>query len=143
MGSMKENLTRRQFVGVGALAAGLGLAGCSSSSSDASSSSSSSSSSSGALRGSTTDDYDADLVKSAQGEGSLVVYGCCEEPYISAACGRARVARGVRPAPSGLVRACGQGVRRAAHRAGLPIGARCKGLGAIHFCRTSPRTAKR
>jgi len=86
MGSMKENLTRRQFVGVGALAAGLGLAGCSSSSSDASSSSSSSSSSSGALRGSTTDDYDADLVKSAQGEGSLVVYGCCEEPYISAAC---------------------------------------------------------
>jgi len=87
MGSMNENLTRRQFVGAGALAAGLGLAGCSSSSSsDTSSSSSSSSSSSGALRGSTADDYDADLVKSAQSEGSLVVYGCCEEPYISAAC---------------------------------------------------------
>jgi len=78
--------TRREFLGVAALtAAGLGLAGCGGSSS-ASDSSSNTSTDSSARRGSTVDDYDADLVKAAQDEGELVVYGCCEEPYISAAC---------------------------------------------------------
>ena len=32
------------------------------------------------------DEYMAELIKAAQAEGELVVYGSCEEPYISAAC---------------------------------------------------------
>ena len=31
-------------------------------------------------------DFDPELVKAAQGDGELIVYGSCEEPYLAAAC---------------------------------------------------------
>ena len=78
-----SNLTRRNFLEVaGVTAAGLGLAGCSGSGdSDTKTDSNSASDAS-------TDKVEAseDLVKAAQEEGSLVVYGSCEEDYLAAVC---------------------------------------------------------
>ena len=73
-----SNLTRRNFLEMaGVAAAGLGLAGCGSGSSSSSSSSSSDSDKVGASE---------DLVKAAKEDGTLVVYGSCEEDYLAAAC---------------------------------------------------------
>ena len=75
------NLTRRNFLGVaGITAAGLGLVGCGGSGdSDAKTDDKSDAS---------TDKVGAseDLVKAAKDEGSLIVYGSCEEDYLAAAC---------------------------------------------------------
>ena len=73
-----SNLTRRNFLEMaGVAAAGLGLAGCGSGSSSSSSGSSSDSDKVGASE---------DLVKAAKEDGTLVVYGSCEEDYLAAAC---------------------------------------------------------
>ena len=76
-----SNVTRRDFLSIsGIAAAGLGLAGCSgggdTKSPDATSDSA------------TEDKVGApeDLVKAAKEEGTLVVYGSCEEDYLVAAC---------------------------------------------------------
>ena len=73
-----QNLTRRNFLGV-AGAASLALTAC-----GGGSSSGGDSGTSGDAAG--VEGYDAELVKAAQAEGELVVYGTCEEPYIIAAC---------------------------------------------------------
>ena len=74
-----KDLTRRDFIGVSAgTIAALGLAGCGSSSTSSSSSSSSTTSSSDSVGA------DASLVEAAKKEGTLVVYGSCEEEYLSA-----------------------------------------------------------
>ena len=76
-----SNVTRRDFLSIsGIAAAGLGLAGCSgggdTKSPDA------------APDAATEDKVGApeDLVKAAKEEGTLVVYGSCEEDYLVAAC---------------------------------------------------------
>ena len=75
------NLTRRNFIGVaGIAAAGLGLVGCGGSGSGDTKTDDKSDA--------TTDKVGAseDLVKAAKDEGSLIVYGSCEEDYLAAAC---------------------------------------------------------
>lgn len=76
-----SNVTRRDFLSISSIAAaGLGLAGCSgggdTKSPDA------------ATDAATEDKVGApeDLVKAAKEEGTLVVYGSCEEDYLAAAC---------------------------------------------------------
>ena len=76
-----SNVTRRDFLSIsGIAAAGLGLAGCSGGG-DAKSPDAASDSA-------TEDKVGApeDLVKAAKEEGTLVVYGSCEEDYLVAAC---------------------------------------------------------
>ena len=76
------NLTRRNFIGVaGIAAAGLGLVGCGGSGSGDTKTDDGKSDA-------TTDKVGAseDLVKAAKDEGSLIVYGSCEEDYLAAAC---------------------------------------------------------
>ena len=76
------NLTRRNFIGVaGIAAAGLGLVGCGGSGSSDTKTDDKSDAT-------TTDKVGAseDLVKAAKDEGSLIVYGSCEEDYLAAAC---------------------------------------------------------
>ncbi len=75
-----SNLTRRNFFGVSAVVAGLGIAACKKSDSDA-----------GEKKESDTNSTDAvgapeELVKAAKEEGKLIVYGSCEEEYINAVC---------------------------------------------------------
>ena len=75
-----SNLTRRNFFGVSAVVAGLGIAACKKSDSDA-----------GEKKESDTNPTDAvgapeELVKAAKEEGKLIVYGSCEEEYINAVC---------------------------------------------------------
>ena len=75
------NLTRRNFIGVaGIAAAGLGLVGCGGSGSSDTKTDDKSDA--------TTDKVGAseDLIKAAKDEGSLIVYGSCEEDYLAAAC---------------------------------------------------------
>ena len=81
-GKAMTNLTRRNFLGVaGITAAGLGLVGCGGSGDSGSKTDDSKSDA-------TTDKVGAseDLVKAAKDEGSLIVYGSCEEDYLAAAC---------------------------------------------------------
>ena len=75
-----SNLTRRNFFGVSAVVAGLGITACKKSDSDA-----------GEKKESDTNPTDAvgapeELVKAAKEEGKLIVYGSCEEEYINAVC---------------------------------------------------------
>lgn len=75
-----SNLTRRNFFGVSAVVAGLGITACKKSDSDA-----------GEKKESDTNSTDAvgapeDLVKAAKEEGKLIVYGSCEEEYLNAVC---------------------------------------------------------
>ena len=75
-----SNISRRNFLEIaGVCAAGLGLAGCGGS--GASDSKSDASSASGDKVGASEE-----LVAAAKEEGSLVVYGSCEEEYLTAAC---------------------------------------------------------
>lgn len=75
-----SNLTRRNFFGVTAVVAGLGITACKKSDSDA-----------GEKKESDTNSTDAvgapeELVKAAKEEGKLIVYGSCEEEYLNAVC---------------------------------------------------------
>jgi len=75
-----SNLTRRNFFGVSAVVAGLGITACKKSDSDT-----------GEKKESDTNSTDAvgapeELVKAAKEEGKLIVYGSCEEEYINAVC---------------------------------------------------------
>ena len=75
-----SNLTRRNFFGVSAVVAGLGITACKKSDSDA-----------GEKKVSDTNSTDAvgapeELVKAAKEEGKLIVYGSCEEEYLNAVC---------------------------------------------------------
>ena len=75
-----SNLTRRNFFGVSAVVAGLGITACKKSDSDA-----------GDKKDSDTNSTDAvgapeELVKAAKEEGKLIVYGSCEEEYLNAVC---------------------------------------------------------
>ncbi|MDU5217317.1 MAG: ABC transporter substrate-binding protein [Atopobium sp.] len=75
-----SNLTRRNFFGVSAVVAGLGITACKKSDSDA-----------GEKKESDTNSTDAvgapeELVKAAKEEGKLIVYGSCEEEYLNAVC---------------------------------------------------------
>ena len=75
-----SNLTRRNFFGVSAVVAGLGITACKKSDSDA-----------GEIKESDTNSTDAvgapeELVKAAKEEGKLIVYGSCEEEYLNAVC---------------------------------------------------------
>ena len=75
-----SNLTRRNFFGVSAVVAGLGITACKKSDSDA-----------GEKKESDTNSTDAvgapeELVKAAIEEGKLIVYGSCEEEYLNAVC---------------------------------------------------------
>ena len=75
-----SNLTRRNFFGVSAVVAGLGITACKKSDSDA-----------GEKKESDTNSTDTvgapeELVKAAKEEGKLIVYGSCEEEYINAVC---------------------------------------------------------
>lgn len=75
-----SNLTRRNFFGVSAVVAGLGITACKKSDSDA-----------GDKKESDTNSTDAvgapeELVKAAKEEGKLIVYGSCEEEYLNAVC---------------------------------------------------------
>ena len=75
-----SNLTRRNFFGVSAVVAGLGITACKKSDSDA-----------GEKKESDTNFTDAvgapeELVKAAKEEGKLIVYGSCEEEYLNAVC---------------------------------------------------------
>ncbi len=75
-----SNLTRRNFFGVSAVVAGLGITACKKSDSDA-----------GEKKESDTNSTDAvgapeELVKEAKEEGKLIVYGSCEEEYLNAVC---------------------------------------------------------
>ncbi|MBS6400488.1 MAG: ABC transporter substrate-binding protein [Atopobiaceae bacterium] len=78
-----SNVTRRDFLGItGIAAAGLGLAGCGGGGNDAKSDSSSGSDAASGDKVVAPDD----LVKAAKDEGTLVVYGSCEEDYLAEAC---------------------------------------------------------
>lgn len=78
-----SNVTRRDFLGItGIAAAGLGLAGCGDGGNDAKSDSSSGSDAASGDKVGAPDD----LVKAAKDEGTLVVYGSCEEDYLAEAC---------------------------------------------------------
>ena len=78
-----SNVTRRDFLGITGIAAvGLGLAGCGGGGNDAKSDSSSGSDAASGDKVGAPDD----LVKAAKEEGTLVVYGSCEEDYLAAAC---------------------------------------------------------
>ena len=75
-----SNLTRRNFFGVSAVVAGLGITSCKKSDSDA-----------GEKKESDTNSTDTvgapeELVKAAKEEGKLIVYGSCEEEYLNAVC---------------------------------------------------------
>ncbi len=75
-----SNLTRRNFFGVSAVVAGLGIPACKKSDSDA-----------GEKKESDTNSTDTvgapeELVKAAKEEGKLIVYGSCEEEYLNAVC---------------------------------------------------------
>ena len=75
-----SNLTRRNFFGVSAVVAGLGITACKKSDSDA-----------GEKKESETNPTDTvgapeELVKAAKEEGKLIVYGSCEEEYLNAVC---------------------------------------------------------
>ena len=75
-----SNLTRRNFFGISAVVAGLGITACKKSDSDA-----------GEKKESDTNSTDTvgapeELVKAAKEEGKLIVYGSCEEEYINAVC---------------------------------------------------------
>lgn len=75
-----SNLTRRNFFGVSAVVAGLGITACKKSDSDA-----------GEKKESDTNSTEAvgapeELVKAAKEEGKLIVYGSCEEEYLNAVC---------------------------------------------------------
>ena len=75
-----SNLARRNFFGVSAVVAGLGITACKKSDSDA-----------GEKKESDTNSTDAvgapeELVKAAKEEGKLIVYGSCEEEYLNAVC---------------------------------------------------------
>lgn len=75
-----SNLTRRNFFGVSAVVAGLGITACKKSDSDA-----------GEKKESDTNSTDAvgapeELVKAAKEESKLIVYGSCEEEYLNAVC---------------------------------------------------------
>ena len=75
-----SNLTRRNFFGVSAVVAGLGITACKKSDSDA-----------GEKKESDANSTDAvgapeELVKAAKEEGKLIVYGSCEEEYLNAVC---------------------------------------------------------
>ena len=75
-----SNLTRRNFFGVSAVVAGLGITACKKSDSDA-----------GDKKESDTNSTDAvgapeELVKAAKDEVKLIVYGSCEEEYLNAVC---------------------------------------------------------
>lgn len=86
-----SNLSRRGFVGAAALA-GLGLAGCSGSGS-------------GGGEGKVAENKvgaSEDLIKAAQAEGDLVVYGSCEEEYLSAACEHFTEVFGIKATPQRL-----------------------------------------
>ena len=78
-----SNVTRRDFLGItGIAAAGLGLAGCGGGGNDAKSDSSSGFDAASGDKVGAPDD----LVKAAKDEGTLVVYGSCEEDYLAEAC---------------------------------------------------------
>ena len=75
-----SNLTRRNFFGVSAVVAGLGISACKKSDSDT-----------GEKKETDTNSADVvgapeDLVKAAKEEGKLIVYGSCEEEYLNAVC---------------------------------------------------------
>ena len=75
-----SNLTRRNFFGVSAVVAGLGITACKKSDSDA-----------GEKKESDTNSTDTvgapeELEKAAKEEGKLIVYGSCEEEYLNAVC---------------------------------------------------------
>ena len=75
-----SNLTRRNFFGVSAVVAGLGITACKKSDSNA-----------GEKKESDTNSTDTvgapeELVKAAKEEGKLIVYGSCEEEYLNAVC---------------------------------------------------------
>ena len=75
-----SNLTRRNFFGVSAVVAGLGISACKKSDSNT-----------GEKKETDTNSADAvgapeDLVKAAKEEGKLIVYGSCEEEYLNAVC---------------------------------------------------------
>ena len=75
-----SNLTRRNFFGVSAVVAGLGISACKKSDSDT-----------GEKKETDTNSADAvgapeDLVMAATEEGKLIVYGSCEEEYLNAVC---------------------------------------------------------
>lgn len=74
-----SNLTRRNFFGVGAVVAGLGITACKKSDSDADKKESDTNSAD-------TVGAPEELVKAAKEEGKLVVYGSCEEEYLNAVC---------------------------------------------------------
>lgn len=74
-----SNLTRRNFFGVGAVVAGLGITACKKSNSDADKKESDTNSAD-------TVGAPEELVKAAKEEGKLVVYGSCEEEYLNAVC---------------------------------------------------------
>ena len=87
-----SNVTRRDFLGItGIAAAGLGLAGCGGGGNDAKSDSSSGSDAASGDKVGAPDD----LVKAAKEEGTLVVYGSCEEDYLAAACNHVQELYGV------------------------------------------------
>ena len=75
-----SNLTRRNFFGVSAVVAGLGISACKKSDSNT-----------GEKKETDTNSADTvgapeDLVKAAKEEGKLIVYGSCEEEYLNAVC---------------------------------------------------------
>lgn len=73
-----RTLSRRDFLGASTLA-GLALAGCDGGTGGGSSDGGDAASIEG---------YDSELVSAAQADGELVVYGSCEEDYLSAACSK-------------------------------------------------------